>query len=228
MADIKVYPDFTPSSYNSAYYIACVNASNVPYRVLMSEVLQAAGASKYPWANGWVLPSAFRINVSGYLSIGKDYNVKPYIFINQSTEIIVVKAGGLLMLEGTQAQIKGSNTAAGWTLALYNDAGAPTRRAVADVWGLYPSAAASKDNLVPIEEPLAKSTMIRGYSFEQLGVERAGFTIEDIAANYPKALLKDEKGETTGYDPNCLLALAFESIRELTARVTALETKTRR
>lgn len=225
MADIKIYPDFTPSSYNGAYLIACVNASNVPYRVLMSEVLQAAGVSKYPYADGWVLPSAFRINVSGHLCIGKEYLVKPYIYMSQSTEIIQIKAGGLLIQEGSQVQVKGYNTTAGYTFAIYNDAGAPTRRGVADVWAIYPSFADTKDDLSPINDPLEKSTMIRGYNFKQQGVDRAGFIIEDIAANYPRALLKDEKGETTGYDPNCLLALAFESIGKLTARITALEAK---
>lgn len=224
--DIMVYPGFVPANYDGALWIACVNGSNLPKRVLMSEVLESSGVTKYPHANGWDLPANFRINVDNYINIGKGYIVKPYIFLSTSMDSIGLYCTNLITLDGLRTDVKGANTVAGYTLALANDSGAPTRIGGADVWAIYPSFAADKDDLAPIDEPLEKSTQIRGYTFSQNGEERGGFTIEDIQSHYPLALLHDDKGAVSGYDPNVLLALLYESNRLLEERVSALEAQT--
>jgi len=226
MEDIKVYPGFALSSYDKDLWVASVTGANLPKRVKMEELLEAGGVTKYPSAAGWDVPASFRINVPGYISIGKGYTVQPYIFINSGTGQIQLSTTGYVWINAHLTQIKGDNTISGWTLALYNDSGAPYRRAVADTWGIYPSYAADKADLSPIEAPLEKSTQIRGYSFKQDGHERIGFTIENIEQHYPEALEYDDENVISGYDPNALLALLYESNRRLEERVTLLETKT--
>lgn len=223
MGDILVYPGFTSSEYDGNLWVATVNNSNLPKRVLMSKLLEADGVTKYPHASGWDLPASFRVNVPGAVNIGKGISVEPYFYLDSTSGIVMLYGSGLCMLKGTQVQIKGENTVAGYTLALYNDSGAPTRRAAADTWAIYPSFAADKDDLAPINEPLEKSTKIRGYEYSQQESQQVGFTIDDIEAHYPAALEINGKNEITGYNPNALLALLFESNRLLEERVSALE-----
>lgn len=227
--DILVYPGFTASDYDKDKWIATVNGSNSPFRVQMSEVLEARGVEGYALAEAaWKFPSNFRLQTepSGYFFIGPVYGSTPRIMIiNNGSIYVQATATGILQLDGMRVDVKAENTVASDSFRIENDLGAPTRIGLADTWAIYPSFALEKENLEPIDEPLEKSTQIRGYNFTQQEKEKGGFTVEDIEQHYPRALLLDDKGETRGYDPNCLLALLFESVRILEERVVELEAK---
>lgn len=225
MPDIKVHPGFTSSTYDEDLNIATVNDSNAPFRVKMSEVLESMGVIGHPLATGWQFPANFRFKINGSLHIAPSYRVEPYLEVNSTLGIIYLHADNHIRFLANYVRAEARNTVAGQSFVIENAAGAPTRIGIADAWTIYPSFAEDKEDLIPIEDPLDKSTQIRGYNYTQGGKQKSGFTIEDVQANHPEALTLNEKQEVTGYDPNCLLALLFESNRLLEERVSDLEAR---
>lgn len=228
MPDIKIYPGFAPSDYDKDLNIASVNDSNVPHRTKMSEVLEARGVvGSGVYEKAWIFPgphfrlhydTSFHISETGYMG-------NSYLHLQEGVCQLI--SMGYVDIKGDYLQLWGRNAIGGYSVSIRHASQAPYRRAIADTWAIYPSFAGNKDDLAPIEDPLVKSTQIRGYSFTQHDKRRSGFTIEDIEQNHPEALMTNAEGETTGYDPNCLLALLFESNRLLEERVSDLEAKVR-
>lgn len=219
--------DMSIVAYSGSKYIL-VSVGDKIERVLMSEVLESSGVTAYPHAAGWDLPYNFRMNFDGYIHIGPSYRVNPYVQIMGASKQFYVEADVVTLYAPVQCQVKGDNTAAGYTFVIQNAAGAPTRRALADTWAIYASFAADKDNLAPVFDPVEKVRGVRGYSYRSGGVKQVGFTVDDIEASQPDALERDARGEITGYDLKALLATAYEAIRLQDDRLTDLEAQVTR
>jgi hypothetical protein len=102
-------------------------------------------------------------------------------------------------------------------------------RVTGDITAFYTSDQRLKDNITPINDPLAKVISISGNTYtwnEQSGKEGndVGVIAQEIQAVLPEAVIERDNGYLA-VDYHKLVPLLIESIKELTAKVEKLEQK---
>lgn len=99
-----------------------------------------------------------------------------------------------------------------------------TGKAIAEGWYTYPCSIGDKENIVEISDAAEKIEAIKGITFVQDGVQRAGVSAEDLdSTGLPGATIIDENGKYEGINQMVLIPLLVQAVKELISEVKALK-----
>ena len=99
------------------------------------------------------------------------------------------------------------------------------RKAVADQWALYACSISDKENIEEISDPVAKIKNLRGLTFTRDGVPATGMVVEDMDKTGLPGIVQKVGAKIESFNPFALLSLVISTLRELVARVEALEAR---
>jgi hypothetical protein len=214
-ADVEMSAPIFYDSDNTSYYINPGSGAN-PSANLSGKIIVNTQAEALTVSTGYGTPS-----IGGYF--GALYTSSP-LYVGSP-----IGAGEDLYCDDLRSNIVFDRVAT----AYYFEGGntGDSIRVAGDVVAYYSSDERLKDNIKPIENALQKVNAIRGVTFEwnekshkTTGKKDIGVVAQEIEAVLPELV----ETRTNGYkavDYQKLTAVLIESVKELTAKVEALEAK---
>ena len=133
---------------------------------------------------------------------------------------------------GTGVTLTGTSFSIGQSVGTGDTVQFGTVRATADIVAYYSSDERLKDNFKPLEGALDKVKAMGGYSFDwndkqdiyEVGSHSIGVKAQEVQAQYPE-LVHEREDKYLSVDYVKLTAVLLEAVKELSAKVEALESK---
>ena len=133
---------------------------------------------------------------------------------------------------GTGVTLTGTTFSIGQSVGTGDTVQFGTVRATADIVAYYSSDERLKDNMVPLAGALDKVKAMGGYSFDwndkqdiyEAGSHSIGVKAQEVQAQYPE-LVHEREDKYLSVDYVKLTAVLLEAVKELSAKVEALENK---
>lgn len=97
------------------------------------------------------------------------------------------------------------------------------RKGRADAWEIYSCSERDKENLVEIWDPITKLKNLRGLTFTRNGVADTGIVVEDLEKTGLPGIIHKVASKIEAWNPVPIIGLLIASMKELIARVEALE-----
>jgi len=200
-------------TYDGGKYIL-LSSGNVIQRMLVSQI----PAVVHDHAGQLLYPSAIRPGVSNQVTLGLG---TPIIVIDKGNNTLNINVGAQCYVGGGRWNF---TCATSGTAAAFGPTTPGYGIVYAGGYYLWPCSARLKTDIVKIPHAISTIEKAQGSTWKQDGVEGAGITAEDLEKlGLPNLTKKDIFGEYEAINPLGILPLLVEGIKELSARVAALE-----
>lgn len=205
--------NMTITDYAPSYYVMGAALNNAIFLIPMSQFL---AATPHNHAGQWLYPARLQNNATSNL-----------LLTATGGGTINLVYNGPLMLTGGVQHIEIYGKVHYYPLATNEikimGPSPGNRTALADAWNLYACSLLNKTDVVEIENAVLKCISVRGITFKQDGVEKAGIAAEDLELlALPGLTTKDKDGKYESVNPVGTIPLIFRAIKEMWAALTAL------